>query len=465
MSITNYTQNFITFLSNHSFTTEATKTIFDPISENKMGKCLRFTDDNEDITLINFDHNIRESKPEERVNNRKCLSDYIYKGKDLAKNYLIDNGFFVLNEDLYNDLKNQWAFFKNRLYNPVEYSNGNIGYDCKDYFHECLKNIEDSMPYNQQAKNACSAWRNKTRTIKNNNGGYTTYHETLSDISCFYYQQKYKERSFLFFIFMFIFLSVVYFISFIVVACLDIPVELGRKIVFFYLPLGLFAFYLFMYFSGKRHNTREDRKYQESVDKVKKFFKECDNKSQNSIKELEEAISKGMKDASESNMPLQIDTNNLSGNPIFDIDEFNCLFNLLMHCAYPYTFDNGEIYNPVYTVSYDSYIESIDKSFQMIDEYLDYCNEFVYPMIRAYGRKNNIDLRDLNTYIIEERRVDKRNQEICAKLERIYYGLQQLHKDNLRILDSLDSISSQLYSITNYQAITSAQLASIERKL
>lgn len=464
MTITNYTQNFIKFMSNHSFTTETTNTIFDPVSEEKMGKYLRFTDDNGDITLLNFDHNIREAKSTERVNNRKCLSDYLYKGKDFAKNVLLDNGFFVPDDDLYESLKSQWGFFKYRVYNPVKYNNGNIGYFRKETFYKYLKKIEDSAEFNTQAKNACSEWRNKTRTVKNNNGSYTTYHETLEDIGSFYYQPKYNSEHYNFGDYFFGLIGIEV-ISFFVLALMHIDSSVAGPILLLVVPIGLLLCFQFFRSEQKQDNAREQRRFQESQKAIDDLMNQCDNESKNEIKEIETNLCECMKKASEDNKPVEIAYDQLSGSPNFDIDSFNCLYNLLMHCAYPYTFDSGEIFNPVYTVSYNSYIESIDRCFQMIDEYLDYCSEFVYPMIRAYGRKSNIDLRDLNTYIIEERRVDKRHKEICAKLDRIYYGLQQLHKDNLRILDSLNNISSELNSIANYQAITSAQLAAIERKI
>lgn len=467
MSITNYTQNFITFLSNHKFTTETTKTIFDPVSEDKMGKYLRFTDDNGDINILSFDHDIRESKDEERVNNRECLADYVYKGKDFARNVLIDNGFFVLDEKVYSELKSRWGFFKYRIYNPVHLNDGSIGYFDKDTFYKNLNNIENTMSSNPQAINASKNWRYKLRTVKENNDDFfTTYHETYENNGDFYYRPKrysfYDASGYIGALFL---LEIICFICMFIMNSDYSLTEVFQLLIFFIVPFGLLLFFIVMHEKEKKDNEKEQRKSEESKKVIDDLMNECYKKSQQLINSFEEELKKVMKETAEKNIDGVISFNYLSGKPDFNFDKYNVIFNLLMHCGYPYTFSNGEIFNSVYTVSSQNYILSIDKGFQMIDDYLEFCEQFVYPMIRAYGRKQNIDLRDLNKYIIQERRVDMRHKEICAKLDRIYYGLQQLHKDNLAILDSLDRISSDLSSIANYQAITSAQLASIERKL
>lgn len=470
MSITNYTQNFLNFLSNHKAETEEIGTIFDPVSENKMGKYLRFAADDDKVTILNFNHDIRDMVQEEKPNGRKCLADLLYKGNDFARNVLIDNGFFVIDEDKYHSLKSGWRYFKLRGYDTFTYKNGFTEYFYKPETISTLENIKN-FPYStNDIKSKCDYYLQKIKVSKDDDGDYTahSYKFDYESHANLIHTPKHREYSLLAKI-KNIFGEDSDDPGFIIMLILGAPLILAlvfgliiensnidSRIVFggFFLLVVLIVLYVSSKkASAKKFNENENQKYIKTRDFVDNALRNCALNSRKAIQEKETYIRDRMKKGAEQNKLVTITGGFKEGDSLFRIDDYNSLFNLIMYCAYPYTFANGELFKPVYTVSDDNFIYSIDRGFNMIDEYLDYCEQFVYPMIRAYGRKGNIDLRDLNQYIIKDRRDQMRVDAVCAKLDRLQNTLNSLHQDNLKITNQLSNISGQLDDI--YQAIPS----------
>ena len=115
-----------------------------------------------------------------------------------------------------------------------------------------------------------------------------------------------------------------------------------------------------------------------------------------------------------------------------DLNELNITYNLMMYCSYPYTMDNGEIFNSVYVNSYYDFYCAVRGNLNLMSKYFDYMENFVYPMIRQYGR-NGMSPVELNNYVINEIRLQKRHNEMLEKLTSLNNSIKEAKRaaDNI----------------------------------
>ena len=150
----------------------------------------------------------------------------------------------------------------------------------------------------------------------------------------------------------------------------------------------------------------------------------------------------------------------------FRLNEINNLINLFMYCAYPFTFANGETFRAVSVNNRIDYIWAINAYFKMMDRYLEFLDEYVYPMIRKNGYRETYDLISLNKDIVEDIRVQMRIDQIRTSINILHEDLVTIHNDNLGIMAQLGTINCSIMdlqsSIEHMEAHISSQISSLD---
>ena len=467
MSTALYTNNFLNFLSNQNgIETKKIKHIFETPENVKDGHYLRILDDKGNASIIEFNEDIRDIKGK----NGDDISHYIYKGNDFAKKYLVDKGFFVPDESLYKLLKQKYEFIAHLeyVYFEGEYAN-------KEIIRSKLKDIKKYEYCTNDIKEKCDKDLDKLDHYPvNYSFPIKTYDSPI---------ENYPD-------------AIV--IPQVIKSIIDVLCTIGMVVCFFlslfrnYGGLATFLKSIFVWFVlcvlvpmmiekiNKNINNYRLKNNRKVVNNSNAAYKKLNEyislKGDETLKESEEFIQNREKELLD-NMNIMFKNNECDDNKYFvysdhgysatfRLNEINNLINLFMYCAYPFTFANGETFRAVSVNNRIDYIWAINAYFKMMDRYLEFLDEYVYPMIRKNGYRETYDLISLNKDIVEDIRVQMRIDQIRTSINILHEDLVTIHNDNLKIMAQLGMINCSIMdlqsSIEHMEANISSQISSLD---
>lgn len=395
-----FSKNYEDKIKSVSYENKELKDYFEKIEQSNKEKGLRTSSNYVAGNLLSFNKPLREIP---------VISDYLYKGDDFAKNYLIDNGFFVPDDSIYEQNKrNYYQFRKTHLVENVDYYKLGQGIK-REELNKALDKIDaDSTIPEQIRLNA-----RKLKKIDRIN-----YNTIDSNLDYEYSNPDNVELGFT---------LITTLICFVLVIATSGSLGLG---IIDAITYSVIVFCICQFLLSKIvksiYRSIEEKKRMSIANKIDNILYDVLHKK-GQFKDMDDYML-----ANAETIDKELD---------FVGDE-NMIFNLTMAFGYPYTFENGELFSPVYATTADSFINGFQENYRMMDQYLNYLEKFVYPMIRQNFRNGDIDLYKLNGYIINEIRVQSRHEEILKMLNVLHEDLTRLHKDALSIKSSINTVGS-----------------------
>lgn len=451
----------------------------------------------EEYKIIKLPCNIREVP---------IFKDHIYQGNDIAKNYLLDNGFYVPGIDI-NSLRHDYFNFVDenyfKIYNNLNKNEENNAYvnivkdkNEKEYYISA-KRINDfcneiqkinNLPYSVERSinslNSSCGYRGLNNFVllrENvfseylsmvNNCGYDDYQDYLTkkaNDKLYFKDYEYKidkvktAKNFFKIIIWTIFIT--WFpINFWLYKHGSYDSFRKSVIIAFYIGLGLVVFdFLYIIILNRKLAKKRIAFFQEiDIERKKALLldKQITNIANSFLgeqargEEHEAVYHQYMSElAKEKEVHLIIGKNNK-----FDLGLSDTIFNCLLYFGFPFTFETGETYRPFYPQNQNYFLEKYENNFSMVNNYLRYLNEFVYPIIRInQAELANNDLFALNKYLINDLRIQMRTNQISNSVNSlknaIYNESQALTRQFTKLnynIDNLERKTGEIKSNLSY---------------
>lgn len=127
---------------------------------------------------------------------------------------------------------------------------------------------------------------------------------------------------------------------------------------------------------------------------------------------------------------------------LFNFGGLDTVYNCLFYFGFPFTFDSGELYRPFYPQEQRRFYGEYQNNLYQVKKYNDYLNKFVLPIIR----QNQIEIIDtnlytLNKYLIEDLRIQMRTDQICNSINSLK---ETIHNDSLAIMGQLQKMNRDI---------------------